>query len=614
ETIFFKTASDRTLAPVILPESGTYALVVTGAGETGEYSFRLLEMTENSVNITDKITTSDEVSVQFDDGMATQLYEFSGSAGQTLVFDSVSSSGFLPGRWRLYGPDNVALGSSSTFMGQDFTEVLPVDGTYTLILDGANATSFDFSFKVSEKVVDETVLILGSSVSGRIATPEEQDIYRFSGSAGQRVLIDGLSSESFNIQLQLVSPTGEFLVNRLSASRNSEVLTLPASGTYSITVNGANVTGDYSFRVLDLAEAEPLTLGVDLTNTLESNLATAIYTFDGTAGQALAFDMVDTSSPFGGSWALYGPVANTLIARNRSLDDFDAVLPADGTYTLVIDGNDNSPISYTFTVSDTTPSISVVPSGFNTVQTGTLATADQADVFTFDAIAGTRFIFDGLSSSSSNIRAQLTAPNGSTLFSSLRLTDDFAQLTLPESGAYSVTVTTSSTLGDYSFRLLDLNDAKTIPLDTLLNGSLEPGRGIGLYQFTGTAGQTLFFDGISSSGFGRWRLYSPDNVQLSENSLTRNFRETLPANGTYTLLIDGADDSAFDFNVQIATAETQVTTLTIGNTISGALAAIGEQDIYRFSGTAGQTLLFDGLLNTNNANARLISPTGIQIF
>ncbi|GBF86368.1 hypothetical protein [Aphanothece sacrum] len=51
-------------------------------------------------------------------------------------------------------------------------------------------------------------------------------------------------------------------------------------------------TGDYSFRLLNLADAEVLTLDTTITRTLDPKKQTDIFTFKGTANQRLFLDVL----------------------------------------------------------------------------------------------------------------------------------------------------------------------------------------------------------------------------------------------------------------------------------------------------------------------------------
>ncbi|MEB3220007.1 MAG: putative Ig domain-containing protein [Nostocales cyanobacterium 94392] len=606
DNVFSFARLNQDSSPYLLSEAGTYSLIVSGGNAVGDFSFQLLDFNSAAT----KIAPDTEIAGTIATGLATKVFQFDATKGQQIYFDSVVSPNI---RTALYASDNQLLGSS--FSLRDFSAVVPSDGTYTLILRSDSENAVDYNFRLVTPEIEQTTLTIGEVITGSLSEAGEKDVYLTEGTAGQRIWFDGLASDSFNIDIRMTSPTGQTLINNLGANRDSGMLTLPETGTYSIVVNGDDFTGDYSFRVLDEENANSLTLDTNFTSTVEPGSGAEIYTLEGTAGQELLFDMVAIDSRFSGSWALYGAASNDFIARNTVLDDFSAVLPTDGTYTLVVNGSSTNPINYTFNISDITTPTNITSSGFDTIRTGTLTTSDQEDIFTFDATAGTRIVFDGLTSASSNINARLTAPNGTVLFSNQRLNNDLGQLTLPESGTYSIAVNTRGDLGDYSFRVLNLDNAKTLPLDSVFNGTLNVGQGIDIYEFTGSKGQRLFFDGISATGSGNWQLYSPENLELAQSRLDRDFTATLAADGIYKILFDGENQTPFDFSVQVGTPQTQVSTLAIGDIVSGALTEPGEQDIYQFNGVVGQQIWFDGLESAaSEIEVALVNPFGERIF
>ncbi|WP_353929182.1 putative Ig domain-containing protein [Okeanomitos corallinicola TIOX110] len=606
DNVFSFARLNQDSSPYLLSEAGTYSLIVSGRNAGGDFSFQLLDFNSAAT----KIAPDTEIIGTIATGLETKVFQFDANKGQQIYFDSAVSQNI---RAAIYAPDNQLLGSS--FALRDFSAVVPNDGTYTLILRSDSENAVDYNFRLVTPEIEQTTLTIGEVVTGSLSEAGEKDVYLIEGTAGQRIWFDGLASDSFNIDVRITSPTGQTLINNLDANRDSGMLTLPETGTYSIVVNGDDFTGDYSFRVLDEDNANSLTLDTNFTSTIEPGSGTEIYTLEGTSGQELLFGMIAVDNRFRGSWALYGAASNDFIARNTFLDDFSAVLPADGTYTLVVDGESSNPINYTFNISDITTPTNITSSGFDTIRTGTLTTSDQEDIFTFDATAGTRIVFDGLTSASFNINARLTAPDGTALFSNQRLNNDFGQLTLPESGTYSIAVNTRGDLGDYSFRVLNLDDAKTLPLDSVFNGTLNVGQGIDVYEFTGSKGQRLFFDGISATGSGNWQLYSPENLELAQSRLDRDFTATLAADGIYKILFDGENQTPFDFSVQVATPQTQVSTLAIGDIVSGTLAEPGEQDIYQFNGVVGQQFWFDGLESAaSEIEVALVNPFGERIF
>ena len=164
---------------------------------------------------------------------------------------------------------------------------------------------------------------------------------------GQGLYFDGLDTNS-NIDVQLFSPSGSSIFDT-NTSRDVAPFTLTEAGTYRLVVDGGfGDIGDYNFRLLDVASAATLTLGTEITGSLDPGKESDLYSFDfsrsvGTADGRLLFDGLDS---FNGSWLLYGP-GDRLIGNSRD----EVTLPVDGTYILVLEGEDGTnKIDYNFQV------------------------------------------------------------------------------------------------------------------------------------------------------------------------------------------------------------------------------------------------------------------------
>ena len=134
-------------------------------------------------------------------------------------------------------------------------------------------------------------------------------------------------------------------------------MTLPA-GAYRLGVRGvASATGDFAFRLLDLADAEVLTPGTAVAGGLNPGRRTDAYRFDvGTADQRWFFDAISRSGA-DAYWRLLDPWGATVFGpsavNNPDSNDLETTLPYVGTYTLLIEGRNywgGSSSSYTVNV------------------------------------------------------------------------------------------------------------------------------------------------------------------------------------------------------------------------------------------------------------------------
>ena len=136
------------------------------------------------------------------------------------------------------------------------------------------------------------------------------------------------------------------------ADSDRSLVTLTETGTYKLTIDGyLNNIGDYKFRLLDANAAPTITLGTNITNTLNPGLKTDIYRIDGTAGKRLRFDSLISGSA-SGNWTLYGG-GNQYIAGGNLANDFETTLTRDGIYLLVLNGYaENGTVNYNFKVDE----------------------------------------------------------------------------------------------------------------------------------------------------------------------------------------------------------------------------------------------------------------------
>ncbi|MCJ8279757.1 MAG: hypothetical protein MJK14_07475 [Rivularia sp. ALOHA_DT_140] len=108
----------------------------------------------------------------------------------------------------------------------------------------------------------------------------------------------------------------------------------------------SDITGDYSFRLLDLASATDLNLDTPVTGTLQPGTETDLFRFEATAGQRLFLD--DLSSESGGFYIIYGPGNQFITSQNIAGFEREFTLPADGDYIIAVRGFGETPLNYQF--------------------------------------------------------------------------------------------------------------------------------------------------------------------------------------------------------------------------------------------------------------------------
>jgi hypothetical protein len=456
----------------------------------------------------------------------------------------------------------------------------------------------------------ETALTFGSTNSGTIALPGQEDRFTFSGAIGQRCYYDALALDGGSINVRLISPSGAVRWEVNHSSDNGPFY-LIESGTYTLVQDGNGATtGAYSFRFLDLSNATLIAYGPTNSGSLAPQSMTAAYRFNGTNGQRIDLQSIASSSG-NANWRLVSPADQTLASGAISFGLGEVVLPITGTYLVLIEGYTENigALAFQFRValiSNATGSAS----GFGAIHSGDLLSG-QTNSFTYNAPAGLLVELDSLTNTSPTT-IEFLAPSGNAVFS-VGGTSHYGPVLLPESGAYKLNVIASSD-GSYSFKLLDLAATATnIVFGSNYVSTLDPGA-INLYRVTGSVGQRLYYDSLQNDfdQIGA-RLIGPDGsvVGINGNSDFDFGPFTLSEPGTYYLFIENtavASDYSYGFRLLDA-AQTPASSIAFDTTVENSLNPAFAANMYRFAGTAGQRLFFDGAPTNQSATWSLYGPT-----
>ncbi|MEU8038899.1 pre-peptidase C-terminal domain-containing protein, partial [Streptosporangium sp. NPDC049078] len=173
------------------------------------------------------------------------MWKFTGTANKKvyLRFTGGTFGDLYDAKVSLKKPDGSIL-KSDQFCGtscQWDTTVLPVDGTYTILLDGQAAAVGALTATLTEVPADVTTALTvnGGSRPVTITSPGQNASFTFSGTAGQTVTVtltgNAYGSTSFIVR----KPDGTTLTSKStsSASVSFPSLALPTAGTYTIFVD-----------------------------------------------------------------------------------------------------------------------------------------------------------------------------------------------------------------------------------------------------------------------------------------------------------------------------------------------------------------------------------------
>ena len=611
----------------------SYSLKISNSWQTPPYSFRLLDVAVEAVDIPAAnfgVTQSGTLTP----AKETDVYKFDAVAASTFDFDNLSWSGGSYGRWQLVNA-STAVVFDQTIATDQLNVALTTGGTYYLLLEGSPsdvATSRSYSFTVDESgggggggsyQLNGTAVSLGQVVSNFI----EYDFqyYNFTLAQDALVYLDVLHSatSSQSIYWSLNGAAGNYVSGRNFAASNAGsyssgsglVFSLPAGG-YNLEIDGDFSNGEtYSFRLLDVADAgltdvNALALDTTTSGTLDSPAREAhAYRFDAVAGQSLDFDSLTSTAHADARWRLIGPDGTIVFTQPLTTDQTGIALSAAGTYSLLIEGgttDTSSTRSYSFQVID--QGIAPQPLTLGATVLASLSTTSEVDQYTFTLAAATKLYFDALAGDADfvwtladDVPTSHVTDRSWTASDGAGIADGSVVLDLA-AGNYTLSVETGTVTGDYSFRLLDLASTTPLTVGTATNGTLQPGAATDRYAFTVTAGERFLLD-VSNYGGpagGHWRLLDASSSVVGSGSLADSATAIdLTSGGSYTLLIEGdiADTTATqDYTLTVdllSIATTQ--TLALATTTSGSIATAGTVDEYTYAGTAGERLFLDVL-------------------
>lgn len=329
---------------------------------------------------------------------------------------------------------------------------------------------------------------------------EYADAYTFSGSRGQRAVVD-LRSGDFDPYVFVRAPSGEQFDNddfEGDASRSLLSLDLSESGEYRVTVTSyeAGETGGYTLTI-DVGASSGLAPRMDRNGRLESGDATLTtgefvdsYEFEGSPGQRVAIDL--RSSDFDTYLILKDPVGEQ--TENDDSDDGGGVghssLAADlleaGTYKVLVTSYESGESgAYSLTIDPTaarrgapatrdvtTLTVGAPVDGRLEDTDPTFEAGEHHDSYVFDGDSGDTVRIE-LTSTEFDTYLGLVTPSGEEIAN-----DDFEgdtersviELTLAEAGRYRVQATSYSAAERGPYRLSLTTSSIEVPVERRSRG------------------------------------------------------------------------------------------------------------------------------------------------
>ena len=280
-------------------------------------------------------------------------WTFQGTAGQRVVINAVTTAGSLNTSITLYPQGEQAEASSLT--GDKLDWQLKKTRLYTVVIQDywiSGAGIYNLSFLTMPGPVnysedlDGGPIASGRTLSATINVASDMDAFQFLGSAGQRVVINAVTTAgSSNTSITLYPPsggpaeasslTGDKLDWQLKQTGLYTVVIqdywLNGAGTYNLTfltmLGSVNYSGDLDGGLIDS--------GGTLSGTINASDMDAFY-FYGNVNDRAIINAVTTAGTLNTSITLYPPSGGPAEASSLTGDKLDWELKQTGLYTVVI--------------------------------------------------------------------------------------------------------------------------------------------------------------------------------------------------------------------------------------------------------------------------------------
>jgi hypothetical protein len=389
-----------------LPVAGVYTVVVDPTGDgIGDFSFVVYDVpADTTAPITaggSAVTVTNTVPGQ--NGYLT----FTGTAGQKISVLVSNVNGIDPGELDVLKPNGTSLLSApitvtSSGAWLQPTAPLSVSGQYKILLDpqltgvgSADANLYVVPADLSGTITPGTPLSIATTAPGQNAK------YSFNATIGQRLSLNltGVTIQSVRVTLQ--KPDGTTLATKTVDTSGGFIdVTAPLTvgGSYKVFVDPqSSYFGGITLGLYVVPADGTGTIAAGVAKTLTTTVPgqNAKWTFTGTSGQRLSFNLTSVTMP-SVRMTVRTP-AGGIVATITVGTDGDFIEPktltATGTYSVTVDpqGASTGSVTITFYVvpADATGSTSVGGSG-----SVTMGTPGQNGKITFSATSGQSIHFD----------------------------------------------------------------------------------------------------------------------------------------------------------------------------------------------------------------------------
>jgi YD repeat-containing protein len=579
--------------------------------------------------------TGNLVSVTQQNAPLPTISAFTPSIGPPLTSVAITGTGFDPAAANNQVGFNGATITATSATPTTINAAVPnraTSGHITVTTPAGSVTSTadffvpPFSFAASDVAFADR-MVIGGSKTVTISAPNKIAIVIFDGAVGQRVSLN-MTGVTVPVSTAFIqNPDGTALSPTATVRPPGgfiDTLSLPVTGTYSIIViPQVSGTGSLTLTLNNVVDATgSITIGGPAVQAVISTPGqNSRLTFTGSAGQRV-FLLVTNLTIQNSQITIINPDGSKLASRTATPSDLigvyidTTVLPATGTYTILIDPIGSSTGILTLTLYNVPPDVTgtITPGGPSvTVSIGSIG---QNASLTFDETAGHRVSIIG--SNFPNVilspflvgfaSVNIVAPDGTQLpggqfFGGGRTFIDATLL--PATGTYTITINPAFTLtGSITLALYDVPpDVTGVITPTQAGSSVSfaltaPGQEA-LYTFSGTAGQRITL--IMS---GTFQAVSVTLITPTGGTQVAGGTVILPTTGTYKISIDPLTFTGSATLTLYDVAPDITGSLTIGGApVSFTITTPGQNATLTFNGTAGTPIT----VNITNNNISFLN-------
>jgi hypothetical protein len=378
-----------------------------------------------------------------------------------------------------------------------------------------------------------------------------------------------------------------------------------------------------------------LPFGETQTGTITSAGQSNSCTFSANANDVVDFTMATTSGILSPEIQVYNPSGQVIASASNGFCEGSTIelntvtLLLSATYTVVVSdcsGANTGNYALYMQKTDNPPRASNLPLG--QTKAGDVTSAAQSNTYTFSANASDVIDLTMVATSGSlSPKIRLYSPTGQLVGSANNgfcegSTIELNAVTLPATGTYAVLVgdcpdTNTGNYDIYAQRTNSPSGAASLPFNVARTGTISSAAQSNSYTFVPNANGVIDFTMVTTSGSlsPRIRLYNPAGQLVGsasngfcEGSAIELNTVTLPASGTYTVLVgDCSDTNTGNYEIYTQLTENPVgaANLPFGQTQTSAISSAAQSNTYTFGANANDVVDFTMVTTSGNLSPRV---------